>query len=124
MSLLHGPPSDPEYGGQLGNCDGGGRGGCGKTVNAVEGYFHCDECQMDSCQSCIGAGQKAESSLFASESSAAMGATLDQDISCISRQLSVHSIEDAVNIPLALYYTGASGAPPWGHTPNLIDKDR
>ena len=52
MTLLHAPPSDPAYGGQLGGCDGGGRGGCRKTVNAEDGYYHCDPCQGDSCLDC------------------------------------------------------------------------
>merc|ERR1712166_313913 len=54
MTLLHAPPSDPTYGGQLGCCDGGGRGGCSKRVNPEEGYYHCDSCQGDSCRGCSG----------------------------------------------------------------------
>ena len=52
MTLLHGPPSDPAYGGRVGKCDGGGRGGCRCTVDAEAGYFHCDPCQADCCRSC------------------------------------------------------------------------
>lgn len=54
MKLLHGPPSDPAYGGMCGSCDGGGFGGCRtRTVSAAEGYYHCDPCQADACQGCI-----------------------------------------------------------------------
>ena len=53
MTLLDGPCADPAYGGNLGYCDGGGRGGCSKTVNAAEGYYHCDLCKGDACLGCI-----------------------------------------------------------------------
>jgi hypothetical protein len=53
MTLLHGPPTDPAYRGRCGFCDGGGRNGCRRSVNAEEGYYHCDPCQGDSCRGCI-----------------------------------------------------------------------
>ena len=52
MALLHEPPTDPAYHGQLGTCDGGGRGGCRRTVSAAAGYYHCDPCQGDCCDTC------------------------------------------------------------------------
>ena len=64
MSLL---PPDPAHGGVHRICDcawcvhricdGGGQGGCGEPVNAVEGYLHCDVCKSNSCQTCIGTDQ-------------------------------------------------------------------
>ena len=53
MVLLHGPCLDPAYEGELGDCDGGGHGGCRRIVDATVGYLHCYACQTDACTGCM-----------------------------------------------------------------------